>query len=50
MGNLNPRWTLLRNDEKYLMSELFTKVPLREKFSSFPAAYSPNLLLSELFT
>ncbi|XP_054565254.1 tubulin polyglutamylase TTLL6 isoform X2 [Eptesicus fuscus] len=46
--SLNPRWTWLKNNMKkqHLMSELFTKVQLREKLSSFPAPYNSKLVLS----
>ncbi|KAF5915929.1 hypothetical protein HPG69_003002 [Diceros bicornis minor] len=48
LESLNPRWTLLKNDTKkqHLMSELFTKIQLREKLSLFPARYNPKLVLS----
>uniref|UniRef100_A0A8C9CVP8 Tubulin tyrosine ligase like 6 n=1 Tax=Phocoena sinus TaxID=42100 RepID=A0A8C9CVP8_PHOSS len=43
--SLNPRWTLLKNGTKkqHPVSELFAKVPLREKLSLFPAHYNPEL-------
>lgn len=46
--SLNPRWTWLRNNmrKQHLMSELFTKVHLREKLSLFPAAYNSKLVLN----
>ncbi|EPQ08937.1 Tubulin polyglutamylase TTLL6 [Myotis brandtii] len=45
--SLNPRWTWLKNNarKQHLMSELFTKVHLREKFSLFPASYNSKLAL-----
>ncbi|CAK6438328.1 unnamed protein product [Pipistrellus nathusii] len=46
--SLNPRWTWLKNNMKkqHLMSELFTKVQLRDKLSLFPSPYNPKLVLS----
>lgn len=43
--SLNPRWTWLKNNarKQHLMSELFTRVHLREKLSLFPASYNPKL-------
>ncbi|KAB0367156.1 hypothetical protein FD755_020480 [Muntiacus reevesi] len=45
----NPSWTLLKNSLKkqHPMSELFTKVQLREKLSLFPTHYNPKLVLSD---
>ncbi|XP_055263599.1 tubulin polyglutamylase TTLL6 isoform X3 [Moschus berezovskii] len=45
----NPSWTLLRNSLKkqHPMSELFTRVQLKEKLSLFPAHYNPKLVLSD---
>uniref|UniRef100_A0A8C0DR73 Tubulin tyrosine ligase like 6 n=1 Tax=Balaenoptera musculus TaxID=9771 RepID=A0A8C0DR73_BALMU len=47
--SLNPSWTLLKNGMKkqHPVSELFAKVPLREKLSLFPAHYNPELVLSD---
>ncbi|XP_067570417.1 tubulin polyglutamylase TTLL6 isoform X1 [Pseudorca crassidens] len=47
--SLNPSWTLLKNGMKkqHPVSELFARVPLREKLSLFPAHYSPKLVLSD---
>ncbi|XP_059938167.1 tubulin polyglutamylase TTLL6 [Mesoplodon densirostris] len=47
--SLNPSWTLLKNGMKkqHPVSELFAKVPLREKLSLSPAHYNPELVLSE---
>ncbi|XP_054441488.1 tubulin polyglutamylase TTLL6 [Pteronotus mesoamericanus] len=47
LGNPNPRKALIKKNLKkqHLMSELFTKVQLRKKFS-FPALYDTKLVLS----
>uniref|UniRef100_A0A8C3YWK8 Tubulin tyrosine ligase like 6 n=1 Tax=Catagonus wagneri TaxID=51154 RepID=A0A8C3YWK8_9CETA len=49
LGNLNPSWTLLKNGMKkqHPVSELFTKVQLREKLSLSPAHSNPKLVLSD---
>lgn len=43
--SLKPSWPALENEtqKQPLLSELFTKVPLREKLSLFPACGSPKL-------
>ncbi|XP_047565046.1 tubulin polyglutamylase TTLL6 isoform X1 [Lutra lutra] len=43
--SLKPSWSALENEtqKQPLLSELFTKVPLREKLSLFPACYSREL-------
>ncbi|XP_030150655.1 tubulin polyglutamylase TTLL6 isoform X4 [Lynx canadensis] len=48
LGNLNQSWASPKSDarKQSLMSELFTKVPLREKLSLFPAHDNPKLVLS----
>ncbi|KAM5309172.1 tubulin polyglutamylase TTLL6 isoform 1-T2 [Glossophaga mutica] len=48
LGNLNPRWALLKNNlkKRHLMSELLTKAQLREKLSLSPALYNSKLVLS----
>ncbi|XP_047701889.1 tubulin polyglutamylase TTLL6 isoform X2 [Prionailurus viverrinus] len=48
LGNLNQSWASRKSDarKQSLMSELFTKVPLREKLSLFPAQDNPKLVLS----
>ncbi|XP_078293387.1 tubulin polyglutamylase TTLL6 isoform X2 [Panthera onca] len=48
LGNLNQSWALLKSDtrKQSLMSELLTRVPLREKLSLFPAQDNPKLVLS----
>ncbi|XP_058559588.1 tubulin polyglutamylase TTLL6 [Neofelis nebulosa] len=48
LGNLNQSWASLKSDtrKQSLMSELFTRVPLREKLSLFPAQDNPKLVLS----
>ncbi|XP_045038480.2 tubulin polyglutamylase TTLL6 isoform X1 [Desmodus rotundus] len=48
LGNLNPRWALLKNNlkKRRLMSELLAKAQLREKFSLSPALYNSKLVLS----
>nr|XP_019596235.1 PREDICTED: tubulin polyglutamylase TTLL6 isoform X3 [Rhinolophus sinicus] len=48
LGNLNPHWTSLKNNMKrqHLLSELVTKIRLKEKFSLFPDTYNPKLVLS----
>lgn len=45
LESLNPTWTLLKNTMKkeHLMSELCTKMRLREKLSLLPAHHSPKL-------
>lgn len=47
LGSLNPHWTLLKNNVKkqHLLSELLTKVQLRENLFLFPALYNQKLLL-----
>ncbi|XP_036124965.1 tubulin polyglutamylase TTLL6 [Molossus molossus] len=49
LGNLKASRTLLKNNMKKqrLISELFTKVQLKEKFSLFPAPYNSNLVLND---
>lgn len=46
-GSQNPHWILLKNNAKkrHLLSELFTKVQLREKLFLLPAPYHPRLVL-----
>ncbi|XP_053529219.1 tubulin polyglutamylase TTLL6 isoform X1 [Artibeus jamaicensis] len=47
LGNLNPRWALLKNNlKKRHLSELLTKAQLREKFSLPPALYNSKLVLN----
>ncbi|XP_036889378.1 tubulin polyglutamylase TTLL6 [Sturnira hondurensis] len=47
LGNLNPRWALLKNHlRKRHLSELLTKARLRETFSMSPALYNSKLVLS----
>lgn len=45
LGSPKPSWMALKKDTRKqpLMSELFTKVPLREKLSLFPAFGNPKL-------
>uniref|UniRef100_A0A8C9DC26 Tubulin tyrosine ligase like 6 n=1 Tax=Panthera leo TaxID=9689 RepID=A0A8C9DC26_PANLE len=44
LGNLNQSWALLKSDtrKQSLMSELLTRVPLREKLSLFPPDAQPT--------
>ncbi|XP_044900614.1 tubulin polyglutamylase TTLL6 isoform X2 [Felis catus] len=48
LGHLTQSWASPKSDarKQSLMSELFTKVPLREKLSLFPAPDNPKLVLS----
>lgn len=48
LGSLNQSWASLKIDtrKQYLMSELLTKVHLRQKLSLFPAHCNPKLVLS----
>ncbi|KAG8514932.1 Tubulin polyglutamylase TTLL6 [Galemys pyrenaicus] len=49
-GSLNPNWTLLKNDSKqqHLMSELFSKIQMKEKLSLFPVHCRPKQMLGNL--
>uniref|UniRef100_A0A2R8M905 Tubulin tyrosine ligase like 6 n=1 Tax=Callithrix jacchus TaxID=9483 RepID=A0A2R8M905_CALJA len=50
LGSRNISWTLLKSNMKkpHLMSELLTKVQMREKLSFFPVHYNPRLGMTNL--